>query len=244
MPHSSDQFNIAHQQYSAFVDVDPIRNYLHYPTVMQELGNMEGQHILDVGCGDGLFDTMMTRAGARVTGYDKSANLIAKAKEKAAEAKLDILFEESDPVKFKSSEQFDNAVSVMVLPYAESEEYLEYFFNSTRKILKGKGRFISVIFNPKFEGFGNIIANRRFNKLAHQQVEVQFLNPKDSHVQLTAQLRQFSESSYIQAALKVGFKTTTMKPLYPTLEGKDKLGKEFWGKAETEQPYSTFITSV
>ena len=51
---------------------------------------LEGRTALDVGCGAGLLAEPLTRLGAKLTGLDASAELIAVAREHAAAIGLDI----------------------------------------------------------------------------------------------------------------------------------------------------------
>lgn len=51
---------------------------------------LEGRTALDVGCGAGLLAEPLTRLGAKLTGLDASAELIAVAREHAAAVGLDI----------------------------------------------------------------------------------------------------------------------------------------------------------
>jgi len=54
-----------------------------------ELRPLAGLDVLDVGCGAGLLSEPLARMGARVTGLDASADLIAVARAHAAELGLD-----------------------------------------------------------------------------------------------------------------------------------------------------------
>jgi len=199
---------------------------------------------LDVGCGDGLFDRILVqKTDAIVHGYDKAPNLISIAKELEKENPLNIEYSVSDPQTFSSDSKFDYAVSVMVLCYAPDKEYLGYFFNSTKKTLSDSGKFISVTFNPSFVDFGKQIGNRIFNKLANGEIEVSFLNPEDKSVMFKSHLNQFSKEVYEGKAREAGFKEVAWKDLTPSEDGISKLGKEFWGDIEKQQPYNVFIAS-
>src|SRR3954452_19717926 len=57
---------------------------------------LEGRTALDVGCGAGLLAEPLARLGAKVTGIDASAQVIAMAREHAAAAGLDIEYREGD----------------------------------------------------------------------------------------------------------------------------------------------------
>ncbi|MBI5126708.1 MAG: class I SAM-dependent methyltransferase [Candidatus Taylorbacteria bacterium] len=236
------QFDTISDKYASFVDGDPIRNYLHYPTVVELLGDIKGKYLLDVGCGDGLFDRKLTKEfGAKVWGYDKASDLIALAKNDESKYPLGITYSVDDPLTFHTGELFDECLSVMVLSYAPDANYLINFFDSTYKVLKEGGRFLSVIFNPSFKAFDCVIANRIF-KIKDGKVEVNFLKPKTNEVKFTALLTQFSIEEYTDAARAAGFKKITWEKLYPTKEGVAILGEDFWRLCEQEQPYVVLIT--
>lgn len=64
-----------------------------------------GQGVLDVACGTGVVAVTAARAGARVTGLDLTPELLTRARENAAIAKVDIEFHEGDVEKLP----FDDA---------------------------------------------------------------------------------------------------------------------------------------
>lgn len=53
-------------------------------------GDIANLNIIDVGCGGGLVTEPLARLGARVTGYDGAADLVAAAKAHAKSQQLDI----------------------------------------------------------------------------------------------------------------------------------------------------------
>src|SRR5260221_14347127 len=48
--------------------------------VVQLLAPQQGERILDLGCGTGSLTNLIAQAGARVTGIDKSASMIERAR--------------------------------------------------------------------------------------------------------------------------------------------------------------------
>jgi len=56
----------------------------------------KGERVLDVGCGAGQLSLPVARAGGVVTAVDIASNLIEAARKRAADAKLDIRFEDGD----------------------------------------------------------------------------------------------------------------------------------------------------
>src|SRR3954468_15830675 len=56
---------------------------LEQPVMAELLGDCSGLSILDVGCGTGRHSLRLSRAGAKVTGIDFSAGMLAQARVKA-----------------------------------------------------------------------------------------------------------------------------------------------------------------
>lgn len=236
-----DEFETKAQPYSAFVQTDPMRLYLHYPAVERKIYPAKGKRMLDVGCGDGFFSRRLAALGAHVTGYDVAPSLIDLAKEAEKAKPLGIEYHVATPETFRSSARFEHAVSVMVLPYAPNAHYLRHFFINAHAHLKPNGTFTSVVLNPHFTAFGDVIGNRRFiHKPGASQhaVEVNFLNPHSKELVLSAHLTQFTVLQYADAARAAGFDRVQTEPLMPNHDGLRKLGAAFWNPVTQTQPYA------
>src|SRR4030095_9006544 len=72
---------------------------------LELLDPQPGEHILDVGCGDGTLTLKIKEAGADVVGIDNSLSMVAAAKAKGLDARL------MDAAELKFSEAFDAAFS-------------------------------------------------------------------------------------------------------------------------------------
>ena len=91
-----------------------------------------GEHILDVGCGDGTLTVKIVERGATVTGIDNSLEMIGAAREKGLDARL------MDAADMKFGESFDAAFSNATLHWVLDKE------RAARAIwfaLKAGGRF-------------------------------------------------------------------------------------------------------
>src|SRR5215212_531122 len=91
-----------------------------------------GEHILDVGCGDGTLTLKIREAGADVVGIDNSLSMVAAAKAKGLDARL------MDAAELKFDEAFDAAFSNATLHWVLDKE------RAARAIwfaLKAGGRF-------------------------------------------------------------------------------------------------------
>ncbi len=91
-----------------------------------------GEHILDVGCGDGTLTLKIKERGADVVGIDNSLSMVAAAKAKGLDARL------MDAADLKFAEAFDAAFSNATLHWVLDKE------RAARAIwfaLKWEGRF-------------------------------------------------------------------------------------------------------
>ena len=92
-----------------------------------------GEHILDVGCGDGTLTLKIKEAGADVVGIDNNLSMIGAAKAKGLDARL------MDAAQMKFGEAFDAAFSNATLHWVLDKE------RAARAIwfaLKPGGRFV------------------------------------------------------------------------------------------------------
>jgi trans-aconitate methyltransferase len=75
-----------------------------------------GEHILDVGCGDGTLTEKIVERGATVVGIDNSLSMVAAAKARRLDARL------MDAAQLKFSEAFDAAFSNATLHWVLDKE--------------------------------------------------------------------------------------------------------------------------
>ncbi len=75
-----------------------------------------GEHILDVGCGDGALTEKIVERGATVVGIDNSLSMVAAAKARGLEARL------MDAADLRFSEAFDAAFSNATLHWVLDKE--------------------------------------------------------------------------------------------------------------------------
>ncbi len=82
-----------------------------------------GEHVLDVACGTGNLALPAAQAGAIVTGADIATNSLEQARARAAEAELDIQFDEGDAEQLPYADgQFDTVVTMFGAMFAPRAE--------------------------------------------------------------------------------------------------------------------------
>ncbi|MEZ5142897.1 MAG: methyltransferase domain-containing protein [Acidimicrobiales bacterium] len=104
--------------------------------VLALLGPQPGEHILDLGCGDGVLTAELVAAGADVVGVDASAEMVDAAVARGLEARV------MDATELAFSDEFDAVFSNAVLhwlPATESDEVLR----RVARALHPGGRFVA-----------------------------------------------------------------------------------------------------
>jgi len=102
------------------------------------------RHLLDLGCGTGAHAMRLAQRGHRVVGVDRSSDMLARARAKAAvESGLQLEFHEADICKLDLRQQFDGALMMFtVLGYLLNDTDLNAALASLRRHLALSGLFI------------------------------------------------------------------------------------------------------
>jgi SAM-dependent methyltransferase len=132
--------------------------------IFDALAAQRGEHILDLGCGDGVLTQKIIDVGAHVIAIDADPSMVDSAKAKGIDARM----EDARNLPFQT--QFDAVFSNAALHWIrEADDVL----NSIHRSLKSGGRFIA-----EFGGFGNVAAIRTaiIAELATRRLENQIIN--------------------------------------------------------------------
>ena len=112
--------------------------------VLEWLAAQPGEHILDLGCGDGVLTAALAAAGAEVVGCDLSEDLLSAARAKG----LDVRHMDGEALRFES--EFDAVFSNAALHWMTRPEAV---IAGVWRALKPGGRFVA-----EFGGHGNVAA--------------------------------------------------------------------------------------
>lgn len=101
------------------------------------------QHLLDLGCGTGSHDLLLTRRGYHVTGLDRSPAMLREARRKAREARLPVRFVQGDMRSIDLAGSFDAAVCMFGgFGYLTTAADVVRSFRSLRRHLAPDGLFV------------------------------------------------------------------------------------------------------
>src|SRR5687768_8266609 len=112
--------------------------------VLELLNPKVGEHILDVGCGEGSLTEKIIAAGATVVGIDASAEMVAAATARGIDARV------IDAQRLRFDREFDAVFSNAVLHWVRDHDAM---LAGVHRALKPGGRFVA-----EFGGHGNIAA--------------------------------------------------------------------------------------
>lgn len=115
-------------------------------SVLDLLGDVSGQRILDLGCGDGVLTDLLAQRGAFVLGVDSSAEMISDAVGRGLDASV------MDATALSFDSEFDAVFTNAVLHWIQDHDAV---LSGVHRALKLGGRFIG-----EFGGHGNIAAVR------------------------------------------------------------------------------------
>ena len=115
------------------------------PGALRLLRPARGEKILDLGCGQGVFSRAMAEAGARVTGVDAAASLIARAR--SYPSRTPVRYFDRDAAQLDGLGEFDAASAILCL---QNMEHLDEVIAATAKVLRPGGRLLWVLNHPAF----------------------------------------------------------------------------------------------
>jgi 2-polyprenyl-3-methyl-5-hydroxy-6-metoxy-1,4-benzoquinol methylase len=114
--------------------------------------------ILDIGCGTGRHSIELSKRGYYVVGIDLSESLLKRAKEKATEQNLQIVFQKHDARNLPFLHQFDLVIMLCegAFPLMETDEMNFQVLQNATNALKPKGKLIFTTLNGLFPLFHSV----------------------------------------------------------------------------------------
>src|SRR5579883_647242 len=136
--------------YDQYLRDNPLYREVILPNVLAMVGEVQGQEICDLACGQGWIARELARRGAHVTGLDLADNLLAMAQQHETQEPLGITYLHGDAQNGEplADQSFDGALCIMALMNIDD---IRAAFQTTRRILKPGGWFAFAITHPCFQ---------------------------------------------------------------------------------------------
>ena len=130
----------------------PWRGHIEAFTFLGMLGDLLGESVVDLACGEGHYTRMLPSLGAaKVMGVDRSEGMITLARAQETEHPLGIEYLVQDCRSLRLPEEFDVAAAAYLLNYAATREELAAMTSGIARCLKPGGRFVTMNSNPDLE---------------------------------------------------------------------------------------------
>ena len=138
-------------QWVAHADQNDYRLHFLMPLALEMLGDVRGRKVLDLGCGEGGYARELARRGATVKGVDGSQRLVEVARQRAADAGLNIEFACANASRLDGIADggFDTVLAAMSL--MDVEDYPGAVAEACRVLRPGGGLLMSIT-HPCFTG--------------------------------------------------------------------------------------------
>ena len=121
----------------------PFRRVIERYTVFQVLGDLRGQTVLYLACGEGIYVRQFMRAGAAaVTGVDISQQMIALAETAEQADPIGCRYACEDAARFIPGTPVDVVTAFYLLNYARNRDELAAFCRSCFRALRPGGRLV------------------------------------------------------------------------------------------------------
>ena len=113
---------------------------------------------MDIGCGTGRHSIELAKRGYTVVGIDLSESLLERAKEKASERNLQIVFQKHDARNLPFLHEFNLIIMICegAFPLMESDEMNFQILQSAANALLPRGKLILTTLNGLFPLFHSV----------------------------------------------------------------------------------------
>ena len=133
--------------YDAWVGTHAMADDAYFPAVEALLGDVAGQRICDLACGQGRVARHLAVCGAQVTGVDLSAKLLAIARRHEARHPLGITYRQADARTLAgfADDTFDGVLCFLALMDIAD---LTPTLGSVARVLRAGGWFVFAVLHP------------------------------------------------------------------------------------------------
>ncbi len=160
---------------------------LENEVVEEELGNVSGLRLLELGCGTARWAAEFAAKKAKVTALDQSEGMLARAKEKCRDLEVELKIHNLDLALPFADNTFDRVVSFLVLEHLSD---LHLFFSESARVCSSKGFIYVTAMHPA---------------MLLKGVQARFTDPLTGN-KIYPKGFPYQTSDYVNAAVKAGLR--------------------------------------
>ena len=220
-PIAADAYDELADDYDEEVASNPYNAHFAFPATTSLIPDVEGERILDAGCGSGVYTEWLLERGAEVVGVDVSREMLDHAVENVGDRAELHRADLAEPLDF-ADDSFDGVVSALALGYVRDWRPT---FSEFARVLKPGGFVVFTTTHPADE----IPLDDDEN---YYEVERKV---KEWAVDVPYYRRPFSEM--INPLLETGFRIDSVLEPQPT----DAFEEQWPERYETESRHPVFL---
>ncbi|MFC4408082.1 class I SAM-dependent methyltransferase [Haloarchaeobius iranensis] len=224
---ASDAYDELADGYAEEVRSNAYNAHLEFPATSSMIPEVDGQRVLDAGCGTGVYTEFLLDDGADVVGLDASEAMLAHARERVGDRAELHQADLGERLPF-DDDAFDGVVSALALGYVEDWDAL---FAEFARVLR-PGGFVVFSTGHPLDQFPLDEAGEPVD--AENYFEVERLT-KEWDVPVPYYRRPFS--AVVNPLLESGFRLETVVEPQPTEGFREQLPERY----EKESRYPVFL---
>lgn len=225
---STDCWNKVGNESFDIAQTNDFRMYFIMPFTLNQLGDVFGEKVLDIGCGEGGYSRKLARSGAHVTSVDCAVNAINYAKQRAEIEHLKIthFVRNSNDLYDIADNAFDIVLCSMMLMDCED---LYGTVKEISRVLKPGGRLFVSVLHPCFNG-----KNIKWSggDVVPQVVIQNYFSPTEWEAPFSGGWsviwRHHTLQDYVKVFTKNGLRITDLNEPIPAKEQMDKSPRICW----------------
>lgn len=136
---------------SYFKAADITNEAINFPAIVRGIGEIEGQTVLDYGCGNGRFTRKVEKMGAaKVIGVDKAPSMIELAKHSDPNSRVEYHANPDNTLAFLPDNSIDKVMANLVFMMSPKKEDMQQAFREIHRVLKEDGTFVYLVTHSAF----------------------------------------------------------------------------------------------
>lgn len=147
-PLAYEAYQTLADDYARLIDTKPHNAWYERPATLSLLPDVNGKHVLDAGCGPGVYAEELLNRGARVISVDASDRMIELARERLGPQAVIERVDLSLPLTMFADGQFDLILAPLCLDYIADWTKV---FREFRRVLGPGGYFVMSAGHPAFD---------------------------------------------------------------------------------------------
>jgi SAM-dependent methyltransferase len=237
-PIALEAYEAMAEEFDARIETKSYNAYLERPATLSLIPDVKGKHVLDAGCGPGLYSEILLDRGATVTAIDVSPKMIHFAKQRLGDRATIRRANLEEPLDFLADKSVDVVLSSLVLDYVKDWNSL---FSEFSRILRDDGYFIFSTEHPstKWEGRDHPKITKRPKNYFNLEI-VNFLWMGFGKPVLVSSYRR-PLSTFFECLHTAGFQLDKLIEPQPTEDFK-RTNPEDWEKVRRRPSFICFRT--